>query len=86
MNTPRCGIEDNMAVVDVEDDESDTIAAARQKRYIIQNSVVMGQKWKTRDLKYRVTQYTQKLDSSVVDGVFRKAFYVSRPINQVVNR
>jgi hypothetical protein len=77
MEKPRCGVQDNVASVEdatlLEDSE---IEDARRKRYIIQKSVQNGQKWRRRDLKYRVTKYSQKIPSSVVDGVLRKAFYV----------
>lgn len=78
MNSPRCGVEDNMAVVDVEENENPIVA--RRKRYIIQKAVEMGQKWNRRDLKYRVTKYSQKIDAATIDGVLRKAFYVSARI------
>ncbi|XP_055346859.1 matrix metalloproteinase-14-like [Paramacrobiotus metropolitanus] len=87
MNSPRCGVEDNMQVVDAQieaeegpDPESNnpndnSATMARRKRYIIQDSVLQGQKWQRRDLKYRVTQYSSKIDRATVDGVFRKAFF-----------
>jgi hypothetical protein len=82
MDKPRCGIPDNVeSVADATtllNENADTVEAARRKkRYIIQPSVRSGRKWKRYDLKYRVTKYTNQLPKDIVDGVLRKAFFVS---------
>ncbi|OWA53280.1 Matrix metalloproteinase-16, partial [Hypsibius exemplaris] len=80
MAKPRCGVADNVASVDdgtlvADAADGGDIEAARRKRYIIQKQVQFGQKWRRKDLKYRITKYSQKIPSSVVDGVIRKALY-----------
>ena len=82
MAKPRCGVADNVASMDDGTivGEDSAVEAARRKRYVIQKSVEYGQKWKRKDLKYRITKYSQKIPSSVVDGVIRKAFWVNSVI------
>ena len=64
MNTPRCGVKDNVGPSD---------DAKRKKRYALQ-----GSRWKVKNLKWRISKYpsTSRLSKDEIDAEIKQALQI----------